>query len=48
MDERKEKGPCFNFDIKYSKGHTCGENKLLYIDCEEEKDWTWNYHHIHI
>jgi hypothetical protein len=38
MDERREKGLCFNCDIKYSKGHKCGEKKLLYIDCEEEED----------
>ena len=22
----------------YNKGHKCGENKLFYIDCEEEKE----------
>jgi hypothetical protein len=36
MNERRAKGLCFNFDSKYSKGHKCGENKLFYIDCEEE------------
>jgi hypothetical protein len=38
MDERKGKGLCFNCDNKYSKGHKCGEEKLFYIDCEEEED----------
>jgi hypothetical protein len=36
--EIKGKGLCFNCDSKYSKGHKCGEKKLLYIDCEEEKE----------
>jgi hypothetical protein len=36
FEERKEKGLFFNCDSKYSKGHKCGEKKLLYIDCEEE------------
>ena len=30
MDERRSKGLCFNCDNKYSKGHKCGEKKLLY------------------
>jgi hypothetical protein len=38
LEERKEKGLCFNCDIKYSKGHKCGEKKLFYIDCEEEEE----------
>jgi hypothetical protein len=38
MDEIREKGPCFNCDRKYIKGHKCGEKKLFYIDCEEEED----------
>ena len=37
LDERREKGLCFNFDKKYSKGHKCNEKKLFYIDCEEEE-----------
>jgi hypothetical protein len=36
LEEREEKGLCFNCDSKYSKGHKCGEKKLFYIDCEEE------------
>jgi hypothetical protein len=38
LEERKEKGVCFNCDNEYSKGHKCGEKKLLYIDCEEEEE----------
>ena len=38
MDERREKGLCFNCDNKYSKGHKCSEKKLFYIDCEDEED----------
>ena len=37
LDEKRENWLCFNCDNKYSKGHKCGENKLLYIDCEEEE-----------
>jgi hypothetical protein len=37
VDERREKGLCFNFDSKYSKGHKCGENKLFYIDYKDEE-----------
>jgi hypothetical protein len=37
LEERKEKGLCFNCDNKYSKGHKCGEKKLFYIYCEEEE-----------
>jgi hypothetical protein len=38
LEERKEKGLCFNCDSKYNKGHNCGEKKLFYIDCEEEEE----------
>jgi hypothetical protein len=38
MDEIRGKVLCFNCDIKCSKGHKCGENKLFYIDYEEEED----------
>jgi hypothetical protein len=38
LEERKEKILFFNCDTKYSKGHTCGEKKLIYIDCEEEEE----------
>jgi hypothetical protein len=38
LEERKEKGLCFNCDSKYSKGHKCGEKKLFYTNCEEEEE----------
>jgi hypothetical protein len=38
MDERRANELCFNCDSKYSKVHTCGENEVFYIDCEEEED----------
>jgi hypothetical protein len=38
LEERKAKGLCFNCDNAYSKGHKRGENKLFYIDCEEEEE----------
>jgi hypothetical protein len=38
LEERKEKGLCFNCDNKYSKGHKCGEKKLFYMDFEEEEE----------
>ena len=37
LHEGRAKGLCFNCDNKYSKGHKCNENKLFYIDCEEEE-----------
>ena len=37
LDETREKWLCFNCDNKYSKGHKWNENKLFYIDCEEEE-----------
>jgi hypothetical protein len=33
LEGRKEKGLFFNCDNKYSKGHKCGEKKVVYIDC---------------
>jgi len=38
MDEIREKGLCFNCENNYSNEHKCDENKLFYIDCEEEED----------
>jgi hypothetical protein len=38
FEEIKAKGLFFNCDNKYNKGHKCGEKKLFYIDCEEEKE----------
>ena len=37
LEEGREKCICFNCGIKYSKGNKCGENKLFYIDYEEEE-----------
>ena len=37
LEDRREKGICFDCDNKYSKGHKCGEKKLFYIDYEEEE-----------
>ena len=37
LEERREKGLCFNCDSNYSKGHKCGEKKLFNIDCEGEE-----------
>ena len=36
VEEREEKGLCFNCDNKYNKGHKCSEKKLFYMDYEEE------------
>ena len=38
LEEIKAKALFFNCENKYSKGHKCGENKLFYIDCEEEEE----------
>ena len=38
VEEIISKGLCFNCDNKYNKGHTCSENKLFYIDCEEKEN----------
>jgi hypothetical protein len=38
LKERKENVLFFNCDNKYSEGHKCGENKLFYIDCEQEEE----------
>ena len=35
---KREKGICYIFYRKYTKGHKCDEKKLLYIDCEEEEE----------
>ena len=37
LEERRVNGICFNCDCKYNKWHKCGENKLFYIECEEEE-----------
>ena len=38
LEEKWEKGICYDCDNKYIKGHKCTENKLFYIDCEEEEE----------
>ena len=38
LEEERAKGLCCICDIKYTKGHKCVENKLFYIDCEEEEE----------
>ena len=38
LEEKREKGLCYNCDRKYTKGHKCAEKKLIYIDGKEEKE----------
>ena len=38
LEEKRAKGLCYSYDRKYTKGHKCAENKLFYIDCEEEEE----------
>eukprot|EP00253_Pinus_taeda_P023196 PITA_23196 len=38
LEEKREKRFCYSCDNKYTKGHKCAENKLFYIDCEEEEE----------
>ena len=38
LEEKREKGFYYSCDSKYTKGHECAENKLFYIDCEEEEE----------
>ena len=40
IEEKREKGLCFNCDRKYSQGHKCSEKKLFNIEgpSEEEED----------
>ena len=37
LEEKRAKGLCYSCDSKYTKGHTCADKKLFYIDCEEEE-----------
>ena len=37
IDEKRAKGVCFNYEKKCSKGHKSSENKLFYIDYEDEE-----------
>ena len=50
LEEKRAKGICYSCDRKYTKGHKCAEDKLFYIDCEEEeekKQETLNEEDIH-
>ena len=38
MEEKGATRLCYSCDRKYTKGHKCTENKLFYIDCEEEEE----------
>ena len=38
LEEKRARGLCYSCDNKYTKGHKCIENKLFYIDCEEEEE----------
>ena len=37
LEEKREKGLCYNCDRKCTKGHKCVEKKLFYIEYEEEE-----------
>ena len=38
LEEKREKGLCYNCDRKCTKGHKCAEKKLFYIEYEEEEE----------
>ena len=38
LEEKREKGLCYNCDSKCTKGHKCDEKKLFYIEYEEEEE----------
>ena len=38
MEEKREKGLCYNCDRKCTKSHKCVEKKLFYIEYEEEEE----------
>ena len=38
LEEKRAKGHCYSYDRKYTKGHKCAENKLFYMDYEEEEE----------
>ena len=38
LEEKREKGLCYNCDSKCTKGHKCVEKKLFYIAYEEEAE----------
>ena len=37
-EEKREKKTYYSWDRKYTKGHMCAQNKLMYIDYEEEEE----------
>jgi len=38
LEEKREKGLCYNCDRKWSKVHKCAEKKLFYIEYGEEEE----------
>ena len=38
LEEKREKGLCYNCDRKCTKGHKCAKKKLFYIEYEEEEE----------
>ena len=38
LEEKGENNLFYSCDRKYTKGHKCVEEKLFYIDCEEEEE----------
>jgi len=38
LEEKREKGLCYNCDSKCTKGHKCAKKKLFYIEYEEEEE----------
>ena len=38
LEEKREKGLCYNCDRKCTKGHKRSEKKLFYIEYEEEEE----------
>ena len=38
LEEKREKGLCYSCDRKYTRGHKCVENKLIYIYFEAREE----------
>jgi len=38
LEEKREKGLCYNCARKYTKNHKCTEKKLVYIDWEVQEE----------
>ena len=38
LEEKREKGLCYNCDSKCTKGYNCAKKKLFYIEYEEEEE----------